>query len=252
MIPASAQNWFLDLEDKKTGPFTVDQLLHLLEEAEIPETQRITCDELHGRWITIRELADQLQGQIRPLQEDTVNLAESAGRAHSDRTPARETSPSPKKESELTQRPFTPPPRPPDLSPSSEITRTIQPAALAEASDPAPPKPAEMRADPVDGLFDALQAAKERKAHRHPSQSETQAESEIDRLTHSHWIWIAAGSLFVLGVAGGVTWFFKSKSPQAVASNTNESPPAAPPTPTHRPPASAPTARVAPPPPTRP
>src|SRR4051794_40749563 len=101
MVQGSAQEWFLEVEGKKTGPFTTEQILGLLSEKEIPGTQRVTSDGAH--WMTVRELADRQNP--RPASK-----------------------------------PFVPPPRPQELTPPPPALpgETVQEKAPAKpARDPA-------------------------------------------------------------------------------------------------------------------
>ena len=82
MSSASSQEWFLEVEGKRTGPFTTDQIVGLFQDGEVPGTQRITSASSEGKWITVNELVDSNK-----------------------------------------PKPFHPPPRPADLTPSQEVTR---------------------------------------------------------------------------------------------------------------------------------
>jgi hypothetical protein len=58
-IPQS-QEWFLDVNGRKTGPFSLEQIEGLLREGELQPHQKITAEHLAGRWLTVRELVDHL------------------------------------------------------------------------------------------------------------------------------------------------------------------------------------------------
>ena len=96
------EEWFLEVDGKRTGPFTSDQILGLLSEGEIPETARVTSNDLGERWITVSELEK------------------------------RNASPSPHPQ---TSRP-TPTPRPPEAAPASRAkTFTPPPRPIELLSD---------------------------------------------------------------------------------------------------------------------
>jgi hypothetical protein len=55
-----SQELFLEINGKKTGPFTVDQIEALLRERELTPQQKITSNQLDGKWISIQDLLDKL------------------------------------------------------------------------------------------------------------------------------------------------------------------------------------------------
>jgi hypothetical protein len=52
--------WFLEVQGTRTGPYTPEQLVGLLEDGEIPPQTRVTTERLNGEWISIEELAHAL------------------------------------------------------------------------------------------------------------------------------------------------------------------------------------------------
>ena len=58
MVERTTQEWFLEVEGRKTGPFPTEQILGLLADHEIPETTRVLSAAPGSSWITVRELAD--------------------------------------------------------------------------------------------------------------------------------------------------------------------------------------------------
>src|SRR3990170_5023318 len=57
MIP----EWFLDVQGKKVGPFTLEQVHGLLEDGEIRKFNRVTRDPLGREWITVDEALTKKQ-----------------------------------------------------------------------------------------------------------------------------------------------------------------------------------------------
>ena len=58
---AQRQNWFLEVNGKKTGPFTFEQIEGFLEEGEIRPYYQVTAPHLEGRWISVQELVDSVK-----------------------------------------------------------------------------------------------------------------------------------------------------------------------------------------------
>src|SRR4051794_41096751 len=60
MTKPASQEWFLDVNGKQTGPYSLDEVLGLFREGEIPAAQKVTSERLKGKWITVRELSEAL------------------------------------------------------------------------------------------------------------------------------------------------------------------------------------------------
>jgi hypothetical protein len=56
MAADTAPAWFLELQGRKVGPYTIDQIEGLLRDGEIPADQKTTADYLNGRWIGVQDL----------------------------------------------------------------------------------------------------------------------------------------------------------------------------------------------------
>jgi hypothetical protein len=50
--------WHLEVNGKKVGPFTLDQIQGLFDDGEIRGYHQVTSDQLHGKWISVQELID--------------------------------------------------------------------------------------------------------------------------------------------------------------------------------------------------
>jgi hypothetical protein len=173
MVIGSSQEWFLEVGGKKTGPFSAEQVLGLLQEKEIPETQRITSDSLEGKWVTALEFSKMHAAGLLPTK------------------------------------PFNPPPRP--------IEQVLPPGTLEI--------PHEIPTDPALGLFDALQAAKERKQSRfkrlRPRSRARDGEdgpvNEAPLIPNNAWL-LAVLGLALLGGAWGMSHFIKQKTTESTGS----------------------------------
>lgn len=200
MVDETAQEWFLEIEEKKTGPFPTEQILGLLADREIPDSARIQASTPGSEWITVRELAERTQ------------------RGPTAEPPAPVLAPAPAK-------PFVPPPRPADLHPTGEITR---PGAAGKPTPPvvaeAIPENQRATSKPEFSLLDALLAAKERKSHASravPPDGESPLSNPFDLKNIPQKVWMMAGTAVVLCVAAwGMAHFIKQKKP-SLATNTD-------------------------------
>jgi hypothetical protein len=50
--------WHLEVNGRKVGPFTLDQIQGLYEDGEIRGYHQVTSDQLDGKWISVQELVD--------------------------------------------------------------------------------------------------------------------------------------------------------------------------------------------------
>lgn len=113
-----------------------------------------------------------------------------------------------------TPKPFTPPPRPADLVPPPPVTATEVTATP--------------QADPALGLFDALQAAKERKQHAAAkkaslsgarailTQSKGQLKERLSEVPHKTWL-ILGIALLLIASAWGLAYALKGRTPKEPA-----------------------------------
>ncbi|MGK5082264.1 hypothetical protein WDW37_03085 [Bdellovibrionota bacterium FG-1] len=165
MVSDASQEWFLEIGEKKTGPFTTEQVLGLLADKEISEQQRVTSGLPDSVWISVGEFA-----RIR------------------------------------TPKPFTPPPRPSDLVLSTDSSHSSSSANFIPSAQD----------DPAISLFDALQAAKERKpqsgARALPPESVhlTPHPFSLDRIPKRAWVVVGIGLLF-FGAALLMTRYIKGR-----------------------------------------
>ena len=51
-------DWYIEVGERKSGPFTREQVLGLLSEGEIPAQCRVTHANLGDRWISAKDLAE--------------------------------------------------------------------------------------------------------------------------------------------------------------------------------------------------
>src|SRR4051812_47241413 len=117
MVEESAQQWFLEIEGNRTGPFTTEQVLGLLADGELPDTQLLFTSANSNQFISLRDLASRHRvAPVAPPAQAPVQQkvppapkAQEAVQSHS---------------SEFTgtgiTRPFIPPPRPSESHPTSE------------------------------------------------------------------------------------------------------------------------------------
>ena len=156
--PASqAPQWYLSLNGKPTGPFTIDQLKMLVRDRQILPNNPVTAPHLKGAWVPVSTVVGAPQ---TPSAEKPTHA--SAG--------------------------FQPPPRPEGSEPKNSPMQESRPVPQVDATD---------------SLFDALQAAKERK-----SKAQTHEEDYLIRAPSakiSKKTLIVAGTLLlvtILAVAG--------------------------------------------------
>ena len=190
MVRYASQEWFLEVKGKRTGPFTTEQVLGLLADKEIPETQRITASMTDDRWITVKELA-----------EDYRHTPQATPPKH-----------------------FVPPPRPTELQHPSE---GATPSTSAHAHVPLPESDASSAEardlnKPEHSLFEALLAAKDRKANAGralPPHSDGVRPNpfSFENIPISRNSWLMAAMAILLGSA---TWamvhFIKQKATSEV------------------------------------
>ena len=196
MVEESTQEWFLEIEGSKAGPFPTEQILGLLADKEIPETARIQSSAPGSAWITVRELA---ASQQQPSRNPPAQPA----------------------------KPFVPPPRPAVLQPSNEFTHPGTEPTVIEI--PAAPK--HQPAKPEFSLFDALIAAKERKAQARglPPQMKVARPNPFRLPAIPRKLWMVAGTATVLCVAAwGMVHVIKQKTSSLAANleNGSATPPA--------------------------
>ena len=76
-------DWFLEVNGRKVGPFTLDQIQGFLDDGEIRAYHQVTSNEMGGRWISVEELLEAHPGGIdappppppSDLPESTMMLA---------------------------------------------------------------------------------------------------------------------------------------------------------------------------------
>jgi hypothetical protein len=176
----------LEVEGRKTGPFSVEQILGLLAEGEIPETARMISSAPGSDWITVATLAQQ---------HKTHQLQQQKAQAIQVQATQPEAAPAP----QLPSKPFIPPPRPAELQPASK--------------PPSAPKP-ELT------LIDALRVTKERRAHASHKSDPTSKDStppfQFAAVVSSvpRKAWLIAGTAALLCIATwGMTRFIRQKAP---------------------------------------
>lgn len=183
-------DWFLEVNGRKVGPFTLDQIQGFLDDGEIRAYHQVTSNEMGGRWISVEELLEAHPGGIEAppppppsdFSESTVMVAAPVAPAIEVSSPAKAApKPAPK-----------PAPTPGVLNRAPEIQAAPEQAAYQTEYVPAPDAPsiAEIAAnyspdssfqppprpeidayvpiddktDPAISLFNALQIVRERQA----------------------------------------------------------------------------------------
>src|SRR5580704_5812569 len=97
MVEETTQEWFLEIEGQRTGPFNTEQILGLLEDGELPDTAQIFSSTTAVEFITVRQLAERESASKPSI---AVTLTDGPSKL------------------------FTPPPRPADLQPGNESARS--------------------------------------------------------------------------------------------------------------------------------
>ena len=133
--------WHLEVNGKKVGPFTLDQIQGLYEDGEIRGYHQVTSDQLHGKWITVQELVDsagltapapppEITGTgelptLEPPVSETINLEPELGP-----TPTLDTAPELEAASILESAPVL------EAAPVLEVAAVSVAAPVAEAVEP--------------------------------------------------------------------------------------------------------------------
>ncbi len=91
MAKLPTPHWYLNVNGVKTGPYTRDQILGLLEDGEIRADSKVTSHKVHHQWITIEQF---IAMKKRPAAPASGN--------------------------------FEPPPRPPEVEQERTLTQAIQ------------------------------------------------------------------------------------------------------------------------------
>jgi hypothetical protein len=94
-----ASDWYIEVNGKKVGPFTLDQIQGFFQDGEIRAYHQVTSKQLGGQWISVEEL---IQTQTPPAVIPEVERTQ------------------------LTGINFQPPPRP-EISPSEPIEDKVDP-----------------------------------------------------------------------------------------------------------------------------
>jgi hypothetical protein len=71
-VESEKPTFFLEVNGRITGPYTLDQIRGLLQDREIQATTRVTTESMQGRWLTVQEIIEpqvitaQPSGPITP------------------------------------------------------------------------------------------------------------------------------------------------------------------------------------------
>ncbi len=188
MAQPDHQLWYILIDEKNVGPFSLEELFRLLDDGDIQPWQRASSRPSTGSWSTVADL--------RKSQADAQALSNSQG--------------------SLQQ---------PDTDDSQRVEMTEPAAASAgtlgtsKSAGPSPEtqSPVQVSNDTSQQLFSLLQMAKERRTARFtPPDQKNTARPEAPRLSLKKVTWIAAGIILVV-VAG--LW---SRSDKDVQKNSTE------------------------------
>lgn len=186
----STDQWFLEVNGKKFGPYTMAQINALVRHHEIVGEDKVTASHLSGKWITVQEFVSK--------GDPAASAALSAG-------------PSPQRSAQSIPQgaPATVPPRP------DERTLTSITAPVSHSNEPR-----KSGSDAVLNLFEILQAARERKTPT-PTAAAAQPVIEMPRPVKSSSgagiFWIAVPAMITLAVAA---WRMTSSPPPAAVAET--------------------------------
>ncbi len=171
------EQWFLDLDGVRSGPYQTPEVLSLIAEGEVLPHHRISRALKDSSWVTILDWRLE-QARHTPTPEPR----------RAPPPPAPEVSPLEFKLPEPEPAPL-PPPKPPlepVLEPTPEPTpdtleRTVKlepmtPETVPEPA-PIPSDPGRPKRDPTAELFDIIQTSKQKREVRQQHQAQIQAES---------------------------------------------------------------------------
>ena len=199
----SVAEWFLDLDGKKAGPYTIEQVQGLLNEGTAHSESRATSDRLGDEWVTVADLVVAFQAALNQAAPAMIQA-----------TPPQEGS------SSLPLSGL--PPRPKESLESAPVF-TASPGN---------------RNDATQNLFDALQSAKERKAAAKltPAPQEEWGSQQRPQRKIPGQLWMIVALVFVLSIAiygtakllGQKSGSTSASSTTATAKNTQPPPPVEP------------------------
>ena len=154
----NAAEWFLDLNGKKAGPYTVEQVQALVQEGEVHGQIRATSERLNQEWITVAELIVAFEAAVKGSDATGPST-------HSQ-----------------------PPPRPTENLETVTVIATSSGGSFNDATQ---------------GLFDALQSAKERKAAAKlaPAPQEEWGSLQRPQRKIPGQLWMIVALVLVLGTA---------------------------------------------------
>jgi hypothetical protein len=171
------EQWFLDLDGVRSGPYQTPEVLSLIAEGEVLPHHRISRSLKDSTWVTI---LDWRLEQARHTPAPEVRPAPPP--------PAPEVSPSDLKvepsPSEPVAEPIPPPP--PPAPPPQPVERTLKLEPTVPAQDRQEPEaprvaePSSTKRDPTAELFDIIQTSKQKREVR--QQHQAQAESIRDQV----------------------------------------------------------------------
>ena len=200
-----ADQWYLDLDGTRSGPYPTNEVLSLIEEGEVLPHHRISRGLRNPDWITILDWRfEQAKSSLQ--------------------APASSTSAGPKIKLNLTQKKSTAPKSEPKVEIKTELKTplpsfsTSQPEfqKTAQPLVPPPVEPASPTRDPMAEMFDLLQNTKQKreaKQAQHPQhpQNLSGKVSGEDRGSIGKWVAICI-AVAVVGLILGQVFQSKMKS----------------------------------------
>jgi hypothetical protein len=173
--------WYLEVNGKKFGPYTLAQIEALARHNEILGQDKVTASHLNGKWMTVDSFVRQTGAQKQSPQSSQSTQGSQAAQA----TPAT---------------PAAVPPRPDERT----LTSLLSPSNQAA--------PRKSSTDAVSNLFEILQAARERKpqtpnAVGHAVMDKPQFAAESSPFAPLMWVGIPAMVLVAI-----LTWKFSGST----------------------------------------
>src|SRR5665213_2245016 len=67
-------DWYIEVNGKKVGPFTLDQIRGFFEDGEIRSYHQVTSQHIGGQWISVEELiqSENPPGSLPPEERPQV------------------------------------------------------------------------------------------------------------------------------------------------------------------------------------
>jgi hypothetical protein len=212
-----ADQWYLDLDGTRSGPYPTNEVLSLIEEGEVLPHHRISRGLRNPDWITILDWRfEQAKATLKPAPAPTTPPSSPSSNAASSNAA--------KLKLNLTANPAgkkTATPVPTFSTTQPEFQKTAQPVVSAPSAEATPPR------DPMAEMFDLLQNTKHKREAKQAQQAQqsqplSSASSTPDRGSIGKLIAICVG-VAILGLVLGQMLQGKSKSPPSASSPSPKS-----------------------------